>query len=122
MAMFKDESTGEDLILLTSPIEREEYYLMSSAIMMSLDESPKIESTSRTLTNPKTVTGYSLVPVNDKVYLIGGEDPKHHTHSDKIYKLSCKNRDCKWEEVDLKLETARSHFLAFASSKSEWCM
>ena len=67
---------------------------------------------------PKNIKGASSVEINGNLYLIGGieSNQKGTTYSSCIYKISCYNNICNWEEMDQKLDFGRHDFIAMAVS------
>ena len=59
---------------------------------------------------PKALTAHSSVTQGNNLYIMGGYDGLQNSNS--IYKLSCNNGQFTWEEMDVKLLTARSFFVA----------
>ena len=60
---------------------------------------------------PKTLAGHSsLTQGNDLIVLGGYSSPEGYSAS--IYKLTCISGNFTWEEMDVKLQTARNLFVA----------
>ena len=59
---------------------------------------------------PKPLFGHSSVIQGNNLITLGGQSDTHY--SDSIYKLSCNNGQFTWEEMDMKLKTARIWFVA----------
>ena len=68
-------------------------------------------------TLPKPLGGHSSLTQGNNLIILGGgyftgEDFASWQNSDSIYKLSCNNGEFTWEEMDVKLKTARYYFVA----------
>ena len=66
---------------------------------------------------PKSLFGHSSLTQGNDLIVLGGKsaiDGNHYSSS--VFKLSCKNEQFKWEELEVKLQTGRSRFVvAFIS-------
>ena len=63
---------------------------------------------------PKTLWGHSSLSQGKDLIVVGGKyfsDTDYH-YSDSIYKLTCTSGQFTWEELDMKLKTARQYFVA----------
>ena len=64
---------------------------------------------------PKTLLGHSSLSQGNDLIVIGGESYSSaggYQYSDSIYKLTCMSGQFTWEEMDMKLKTARQYFVA----------
>ena len=62
---------------------------------------------------PKTLYGHSSLTKGNDLIVVGGASTTGGFHfSSSIYKLTCKNGQFTWEELDVKLQTARYAFVA----------
>ena len=64
---------------------------------------------------PKTLEGHTSLTQGNNLIVVGGESysfalQDHYSAS--IYKLSCNNGQFTWEEMEVKLQTGRSDFVA----------
>ena len=60
---------------------------------------------------PKTLVGHSSLTQGNDLIIVGGLSTSR-TYSASIYKLRCENRKFTWEELEVKLQTARYDFVA----------
>ena len=60
---------------------------------------------------PKPLAGHSSLTLGNYLYVVGGY-ASFGGYSDSIYQLSCINGQFTWEEMDVKLKTARYYFVA----------
>ena len=61
---------------------------------------------------PKTLWGHSSLSQGNDLIVVGGKSEYGGQYSDSIFKLSCNNGQFTWEEMDVKLKTARYYFVA----------
>ena len=62
---------------------------------------------------PKTLFDHSnLTHGNDLIVLGGCSDTGGNHYSSLVFKLTCKNGQFKWEELEVKLQTGRNRFVA----------
>ena len=62
---------------------------------------------------PKTLAGHSSLTLGNDLIVVGGESSTGGVHfSASIYKLTCNDGKFTWEEMDVKLQTARIWFVA----------
>ena len=63
---------------------------------------------------PKTLAWHSSLTRGNDLIVVGGLDSEigGGQTSSSIYKLTCKNGQFTWEELDVKLQTARYAFVA----------
>ena len=60
---------------------------------------------------PRNLSDHSSLTHGNDLIVIGGYSYAGG-NSDSIYKLTCKNGQFTWEELDVKLQTAREDFVA----------
>ena len=58
---------------------------------------------------PRNLYGHSSLSQGNDLIVLGGQAGGF---SASIFKLTCKNRQFTWEEMDVKLKTARCYFVA----------
>ena len=65
---------------------------------------------------PKTLWGHTSLSQGYDLIVFGGLSDLYSdysgTYSASIYKLTCNNKQFTWEEMDVKLKTARRFFVA----------
>ena len=63
---------------------------------------------------PKTLAWSSSISQGNDLIVLGGYSSSggYGGYSSSIFKLTCNNRQFTWEEMDVRLETARSDFVA----------
>ena len=62
---------------------------------------------------PKALRGHSSLSHGNDLIVLGGQSDTGGVHySSSIYKLTCMSGQFTWEEMDVKLKTARNRFVA----------
>ena len=62
---------------------------------------------------PKTLARHSSLSLGNDLIVVGGYSSSDGYHySSSIYKLTCMSGQFTWEEMDMKLQTARDQFVA----------
>ena len=59
---------------------------------------------------PNGLTGHEIVSIGYDLIVIGGFGDRSYQNS--IYKLSCFNHECEWEQLQVDLNIAREYFTA----------
>ena len=60
---------------------------------------------------PQKLGGHEMISMGYDLIVIGGYTDYHYP-SGKLFKLSCSNYVCKWEQLLIELKVPRAHFTA----------